>query len=243
MLSAAMKHPYPQNLVREIICGDDPADTLPPNYEERIEYVLENLMDQRESFILVLRHLHRLSYREIGNYYGLTPQQSRQIVDRALRRLRHPLRFRYLKCSTAQMHSLPLSRENCPPLGMAVHDVEQPDIGDTLKKYKRRRIKALETTHLYSFLTACSGNWRNTIHVNGKCKESSGHLLAFDRDGKPVLMAVDQFHKLSGEQVDPTECLGRLSEPAFKDLFAQFLLWQAASPQEQALESLCNGKG
>ena len=101
----------------------------------------------------------------------------------------------------------------------------------------------METTHLYSFLTACSGNWRNTIHVNGKCKESSGHLLALDRDGKPVLMAMDQFHKHSGEQVDPTECLGRLSEPAFKDLFAQFLLWQAASPQEQALESLCNGKG
>lgn len=45
MLSAAMKHPYPQNLVCEIMCVDDPADTLSPNFEERIEYVLENLMD------------------------------------------------------------------------------------------------------------------------------------------------------------------------------------------------------
>ena len=126
---------------------------------------------------------------------------------------------------------------------MAVHDAAQPDIGDTLKKYKRRRIKALETTHLYSFLAACSGNWRNTIHVNSQRKESSGHLLAFDRDGKPILVAVDQFQKLSGEQVDPTECLGQLTEPALKDLFAQFLIWQTASPQEQALESLSNRKG
>lgn len=243
MLSAAMKYPYPQNLVREIMCRDDPADTLPPNFEERIEYVLENLMDQRESFILVLRYLHRLPYREIGNYYGLTSQQSRQIVNRALRRLRHPLRFGYLKDGTAHAHPLLSRRENCPPLGMAMHDAAQPDIGDTLKKYKRRRIKALETTHLYSFLAACSGNWRNTIHVNSQRKESSGHLLAFDRDGKPVLVAVDQFQKLSGEQVDPTECLGRLTEPALKDLFAQFLIWQTASPQEQALESLSNRKG
>lgn len=243
MPRAAMKHPYPQNLACEIMGREDPADTLPPDFEERIEYVLENLMDQRESFILVLRYLHRLSYREIGNYYGLTSQQSRQIVDRALRRLRHLLRFRYLKDGIAQAHPLPSSRESCPPLGMAIHDAAQPDIGDTLRKYKRRRVNALETTHLYSFLAACSGNWRNTIHVNSKRKESSGHLLAFDRDGKPVLMAVDQFQKLSGEQVDPTECLGRLTEPAFKDLFAQFLLWQAESPQEQALESLCNRKG
>lgn len=101
----------------------------------------------------------------------------------------------------------------------------------------------METTHLYSFLAACSGNWRNTIHVNSQRKESSGHLLAFDRDGKPILVAVDQFQKLSGEQVDPTECLGQLTEPALKDLFAQFLIWQTASPQEQALESLSNRKG
>lgn len=159
MPRAAMKHPYPQNLACEIMCREDLADTLPLDFEECIEYVLENLMDQRKSFILVLRYLHRLSYREIGNYYGLTSQQSRQIVDRALRRLRHPLRFRYLKDGIAQAHPLPSSRESCPPLGMAIHDAAQPDIGDTLRKYKRRRVNALETTHLYSFLAACSGNW------------------------------------------------------------------------------------
>ena len=53
------------------------------------------------------------------------------------------------------------------------------------------------TKQLYLFLTARSGNRRNTIHIS--CQgdmDSSGYLLAADRDGQ-------QFYELMGEQIDP----------------------------------------
>ena len=44
---------------------------------------------------------------------------------------------------------------------------------------------------LYLFLSACSGNWRNSIYI--KCqgeKDAPGYLLAADRDVQPVILAV-----------------------------------------------------
>ena len=95
---------------------------------------------------------------------------------------------------------------------------------------------------LYTFLSACSGNWRNTIHITSQQQDCLGHLLAFDRDGLPVLMSVTQLQQLSGEQLDPAECCGQLTEASFKNLFAQYLLWQASSQQEESLEDLCTKK-
>lgn len=78
---------------------------------------------------------------------------------------------------------------------------------------------------LYLFLTACGGNWRNSIYIS--CQEhNSGYLLAADRDGKPVIMAVEMFHQFTGELIDPTECCGCLTQDAFHDIYAQYLLWQ-----------------
>lgn len=139
MSRAAMKLPYPQNLVCDVMGGSVPADALPPDLEASVGYVLENLMDQCEAFMLVLRYMHGLTCREIGEYYGLSSQQCRQVIDRALRRIRHPLRFKCLKDGIAQTHPLPPRRENSPPLGMAPHGMTLPDIRDTFKKYKRYR--------------------------------------------------------------------------------------------------------
>lgn len=87
---------------------------------------------------------------------------------------------------------------------------------------------------LYLFLSACGGNWRNTLYIS--CRErgldSSGYLLASDWDGKPVIMAVEQLRRHTGEQIDPGECRGQLTESAFKDIYAQYLLWQF--PEEGA---------
>ena len=52
---------------------------------------------------------------------------------------------------------------------------------------------------LYLFLTACSGNWRNSIYV--KCQgenDTPGYLLAADRDGQPVILGIHQFYQLTG---------------------------------------------
>ena len=55
---------------------------------------------------------------------------------------------------------------------------------------------------LYNILSACAGNWRNCVYISAS---GSGYLLSTDRDGQPIVMAVEQFRQLTGEQLDPTE--------------------------------------
>ena len=47
----------------------------------------------------------------------------------------------------------------------------------------------------YAFLVACRGSWRNSFYIKSQQAEHPGHLLAFDRDGLPVFMAVDQLQQ------------------------------------------------
>ena len=94
-----------------------------------------------------------------------------------------------------------------------------------------------QTRQLYLFLSACSGNWRNTIYISGPAG-TPGYLLAADRDGKLVVMPAEQFQRLSGERIDSTECRGHLTRSAFEDVFAQYLLWQIQEAETDALAEL-----
>lgn len=79
---------------------------------------------------------------------------------------------------------------------------------------------------LYLFLSACGGNWRNTIFVSyPESDPIPGVLMAVDRDGCPVIMELESFYQMTGEQIDPAECYGQLSKDAFESVFAQYLLW------------------
>lgn len=89
----------------------------------------------------------------------------------------------------------------------------------------------------YRFLVACGGSWRNTIRISGN-EDAPAYLMAADRDGKPVIMAVEQFQQLSGEQIDPTECRGQLTQSAFQDIYAQYLLWQFPEDGTDVLAAL-----
>lgn len=96
------------------------------------------------------------------------------------------------------------------------------------------------TKQLSLFLTACSGNWRNSIYI--KCqsdKDDLGYLLAADRDGQPVILSVQRFYELTGEQIDPAECCGQLTEAGFESLYAQYLLWRLPTAEEHPLRRLC----
>ena len=96
------------------------------------------------------------------------------------------------------------------------------------------------TKQLYLFLAACSGSWRNSVHVS--CQgdmDSSGYLLAADRDGQPVILPVHRFCELTGERIDPTECCGQLTEAGFEALYAQYLLWRLPAAEEHPLRKLC----
>ncbi len=91
------------------------------------------------------------------------------------------------------------------------------------------------------FLSACGGNWRNSIFVSEK--DTPGYLLTADRDGRPLVMAAEQFQQLTGEQIDPAECCGQLTGEGFAALYAQYLLWNLPSEQEKPLEYLSQNGG
>ena len=96
------------------------------------------------------------------------------------------------------------------------------------------------TKQLSLFLTACSGNWRNSIYI--KCqseKDAPGYLLAADRDGQPVILPIQRLYELTGVQIDPTECCGQLTEDGFAALYAQYLLWRLPAAEEHPLGRLC----
>ena len=92
-----------------------------------------------------------------------------------------------------------------------------------------------ECQRLYLFLAACQGNWRNSVYIS---TDGPGYLLSVDRDGRPIVMAVEPFQLLSGEQVDPTECCGQLTREGFKALYAQYLLWRLPSADADPLSAL-----
>lgn len=98
-----------------------------------------------------------------------------------------------------------------------------------------------DTKQLYLFLTACSGNWRSSIYISCQGKDDPGYLLSADRDGKPIIISVAQFQHLTGEQIDPAECCGQLTEEAFRSLYALYLLWQCPAAQTDSLRLLSQG--
>ena len=65
--------------------------------------------------------------------------------------------------------------------------------------------------------------------------------MSTDRDGRPIVMAVEQFQQLTGQNIDPAECYDQLTEDAFKALYAQYLLWIMPLLEADPLAILCRG--
>lgn len=67
----------------------------------------------------------------------------------------------------------------------------------------------------YRFLSACQGNWRNSVYIS---TDGPGYLLSANRDGRPIVMPVEQFQRLTGEIIDPPSAAAslpmRASEPS-----------------------------
>ena len=43
--------PFPYNLVRDVFGREVPPEELPPDIDESVEYVLDNMMPERDAFI------------------------------------------------------------------------------------------------------------------------------------------------------------------------------------------------
>lgn len=83
---------YPLNLLRDIPVGQILSD----DQMKGLEYVLGQLTE-REQMVLEYRYVKEMSYSEIGGAFGLTGSRIQQIINRALRKLRHPARTAYIR--------------------------------------------------------------------------------------------------------------------------------------------------
>lgn len=84
----------------------------------------------------------------------------------------------------------------------------------------------------YRFLSVCQGSWRNSVYIS---TGGPGYLLSTDRDGRPIVMPVEQFQQLAGEIIDPAECCGQLTDEGFRALYAQYLLCRMPSAEVDPL--------
>ena len=100
------------------------------------------------------------------------------------------------------------------------------------------------TYRLYDFLSGCGGNWRNAIFLScascaHPCQSSGrGYLLTTDSMGKPILISINAFEELTGQQIDSEECIGQLSRSAFEAMYFKHLLWSLDSAADCPLPQL-----
>ena len=87
-----MRADYPLNLLRDIPVGQ----ILSNDQMKGLEYVLGQLTE-REQIVLEYRYVKGMSYLEIGAAFELTGSRIQQIINRALRKLRHPARTAYIR--------------------------------------------------------------------------------------------------------------------------------------------------
>ena len=109
------KNEWPFNVYKAITRDDEVTEeSLPADYRGALEYVLISTITDREEQVLRYRDQMALTYRAIGEKFGLQSERIRQIHDKAIRKLRHPARFALLRYGVvAQMERY---RESCREL-------------------------------------------------------------------------------------------------------------------------------
>ena len=85
---------------------------------------------------------------------------------------------------------------------------------------------------IFDFLRYCGGSWRNTLYVPcGMCiqscrAEKRGVLVTADSHGRPRAISVLRYETITGQRIDPDECIGTLQRHAFDRVFQEFAVWE-----------------
>lgn len=100
------------------------------------------------------------------------------------------------------------------------------------------------TYSIFDFLKNCGGNWRNTLYVPcGVCihpcrAQQRGALVTADGYGRPQAISVARYEAITGQRIDPDECIGTLRQYAFDAVFREFALWECEQVGDCLLRSL-----
>lgn len=122
------KLPWPENLLRRVFYDesyDEWKKSIPPDFEESLKYVLEETLTERESYVLYSFYRDRIPMRIIGQRYDIQAERCRQIKDRALRRIRHPSRIKYLRKGITEVERCELvPQKEIPYIQRPIEDLD-----------------------------------------------------------------------------------------------------------------------
>ena len=92
---------WPLNLVYDISLEDDDLYKNPPSdinpSVEYVLYLLEETFTPQSAEVIKLRYRDKLTFKEIGDHYGVCGQRIRAIIDKAILFMHHPMNAKYIK--------------------------------------------------------------------------------------------------------------------------------------------------
>lgn len=89
------KKEYPKNLLSQVFVNGLPTE-LPDDVALALDYIIQKTLTEREGRVLDMRYKRYMTMAAIGEEYGLRAERIRQIEAKAVRKLRHPSRSRYI---------------------------------------------------------------------------------------------------------------------------------------------------
>ena len=89
------KKEYPENLLAQVFVNGLPTD-LPDDITLVLEYIIQKTLTEREGRVLDMLYKRYMTMAAIGEEYGLRAERIRQIEAKAVRKLRHPSRSKYI---------------------------------------------------------------------------------------------------------------------------------------------------
>ena len=117
------KKEYPENLLSQVFVNGLPTE-LPDDVALVLEYIIQKTLTEREGRVLDMRYKRYMTMAAIGEEYGLRAERIRQIEAKAVRKLRHPSRSRYIL------------------MGMEgyINDLRDTAVDERLREYKKEII-------------------------------------------------------------------------------------------------------
>lgn len=87
---------YPSNLMREVCPDIEAQKNRPADFTETLAYLLAGMSDKQQE-VIKARFADGKTLRQEGERLGVSRERVRQIEQKALSYLRHPMRQRYLR--------------------------------------------------------------------------------------------------------------------------------------------------
>ena len=98
-----LQEPYPKNLLATAVYQSPKdlsvPDELSPEMVEQLQQILSTFSEQEQQ-TLQLRFVERKTLDAVGECIGVKKERVRQIIQRALRKLRKPVNWNRLSCPT-----------------------------------------------------------------------------------------------------------------------------------------------